>query len=188
MDINFDDVIQLLETDIKACQNKNNKSFVTIVTLPVIKHKTSDSSNLLDIFDCLHIQTIYRSINCNEVNQNEQSMKQDNSSESIQSKDRLFLALRNVKIKKEYQKQGICTKLIQSLLNFCRQHQINFWIDDVINNDLYHFLIKQSRTKWTELQYFDYIKPELRYNENLNYVSFETDNIVLKCFYFILDK
>ena len=177
MDINFDDVIQLLEIDFQDFQNENKKSFSTIVTLPAIKHYTSNSSKLLDIFDCLHIQTVYRSIDCHISNSDAQS---------IQSKEYLFLALRNVEIKKEYQKQGICTKLIQCLLDFCYQHKINFWVDDVVNDDLYHFLKKQSKTKWTELQYFDYIKTNMHYNDNLN--GFETDNLILKCFYSILDK
>lgn len=134
MDINFDDVIQLLEIDFQDFQNENKKSFSTIVTLPAIKHYTNNSSKLLDIFDCLHIQTIYRSIDCHVSNSDLQSLK------PIKFKKYLFLALRNVEIKKEYQKQGVCTKLIQCLLNFCYQHKINFWIDDVVNDDLYHFL------------------------------------------------
>ena len=190
MDINFDDVIQLLEIDFQDFQNENKKSFSTIVTLPVIKHR-NNSSSLLDVFDCLHIQTIYRSINFNKVNQDEQLVrlvKLDKSVEliTIQSKEHLFLALRNIEIKKEYQKQGICTKLIQCLLDFCYQHKINFWIDDVVNDYLYHFLKKQSKTKWTELQYFDYIKTNMHYNDNFD--GFKTDNLILKCFYSILDK
>lgn len=183
-DINFDDVIQLLEADFQNFQNENKKSFSTIVTLPVIKHH-NNSSSLLDVFDCLHIQTIYRSIN---VNQDGQSVKLDKSVEptTIQSKEHLFLSLRNVEIKKEYQKQGLCTKLIQCLLDFCHKHRINFWIDDVINDNLYQFLMKQSQTKWNELQYLDYIKPNIHYNYSLD--GFETDNLVLRCFYAILDK
>lgn len=188
MDIDFNDAIQLLESDVQDFRNK--KSFSTIVTLPVIKHHTNDSSKLLDIFDCLHIQTIYRSINCNELNQNDLSakLKQDKSIESIamQSKEHLFLALRNVEIKKEYQRQGICTKLIQCLLDFCQKHKINFWIDDVVNDDLYNFLIKQSQTNWNELQYLDYIKSNIHYNDNLD--GFETDNLVLQCFYAIFNE
>ena len=191
MDINFDDVIQLLEADVHDFQNENKKSFSTITTLPAIKHETNNSSKLLDVFDCLHIQTIYRSINFNKINQDEQSVKLDQSVTSvkptaIQSKEHLFLALRNVEIKKEYQQQGFCTKLIQCLLDFCHKHRINFWIDDVINDNLYQFLMKQSQTKWNELQYLDYIKPNIHYNDSLD--RFETDNLVLKCFYAILDK
>lgn len=184
MDINFDDVIQLLEADFQNFQNENKKSFSTIVTLPVIKHH-NNSSSLLDVFDCLHIQTIYRSIN---VNQDGQSVKLDKSVEptTIQSKEHLFLALRNVEIKKEYQQQGLCTKLIQYLLDFCHKHQINFWIDDVINDNLYQFLMKQSQTKWNELQYLDYIKPNIHYNDNLD--GFEQDNLVLRCFCSIFDN
>lgn len=184
MDINFDDVIQLLEADFQNFQNENKKSFSTIVTLPVIKHH-NNSSSLLDVFDCLHIQTIYRSIN---VNQDGQSVKLDKSVEptTIQSKEHVFLALRNIEIKKEYQQQGLCTKLIQYLLDFCHKHQINFWIDDVINDNLYLFLMKQSQTKWNELQYLDYIKPNIHYNDNLD--GFKSDNLVLQCFYAILDK
>ena len=190
MDINFDDVIQLLEADFQDFQNENKKSFITIVTLPLIEHR-NNSSSLLDVFDCLHIQTIYRSINFNKVNQDEQLVrlvKLDKSVEptTIQSKERLFLALRNVEIKKEYQQQGICTKLIQCLLDFCHKHQINFWIDDVINDNLYQFLMKQTQTKWNELHYLDYIKPNIHYNDSLD--GFETDNLVLRCFYTILDK
>ena len=180
MDINFDDVIQLLEIDFQDFQNENKKSFSTIVTLPAIKHHSNNSSKLLDIFDCLHIQTIYRSIDYHVSNSDLQSLK------PIQSKEYLFLALRNVEIKKEYQKQGVCTKLIQCLLDFCQKHKINFWIDDVVNNDLYNFLIKQSQTNWNELQYLDYIKPNIHYNDNFD--GFETDNLVLRCFYAILDK
>ena len=55
MDINFDDVIQLLEADFQDFQNENKKSFITIVTLPLIEHR-NNSSSLLDVFDCLHIQ------------------------------------------------------------------------------------------------------------------------------------
>ena len=190
MDINFDDMIQLLEADFQDFQNENKKSFSTIVTLPVIKHH-NNSSSLLDVFDCLHIQTIYRSINFNKVNQDEQLVqlvKLDKSVEliTIQSKEHLFLALRNIEIKKEYQQQGICTKLIQCLLDFCHKHQINFWIDDVINDNLYQFLMKQSQIKWNELQYLDYVKPNIHYNDSLD--GFETDNLVLRCFYAILDK
>lgn len=190
MDINFDDVIQLLEADFQDFQNENKKSFITIVTLPLIEHR-NNSSSLLDVFDCLHIQTIYRSINFNKVNQDEQLVrlvKLDKSVEptTIQSKERLFLALRNVEIKKEYQQQGICTKLIQCLLDFCHKHQINFWIDDVINDNLYQFLMKQSQIKWNELQYLDYVKPYIHYNDNLD--GFVEDNLVLRCFYAILDK
>lgn len=189
-DINFDDVIQLLEADFQDFQNENKKSFSAIVTLPVIKHY-NNSSNLLDIFDCLHIQTIYRAVNFNKVNQGEQSVesvKLDKSVElsPIQSKEHLFLALRNVEIKKEYQQQGLCTKLIQYLLDFCHKHQINFWIDDVINDNLYQFLMKQSQTKWNELQYLDYIKPNIHYNDNLD--GFEQDNLVLRCFCSIFDN
>lgn len=186
MDINFDDVIQLLEADFQDFQNENKKSFITIVTLPLIERR-NNSSSLLDVFDCLHIQTIYRSINFNKVNQDEQlaQLKQDNF-RPIQSKEHLFLALRNVEIKKEYQQQGLCTKLIQYLLDFCHKHQINFWIDDVINDNLYQFLMKQTQTKWNELQYLDYIKTNIHYNDNLD--GFEADNLVLKCFYAILDK
>ena len=187
MDINFDDVIQLLEADFQDFQNENKKTFSTIITLPVIKHH-NNSSSLLDVFDCLHIQTIYRSINVNQDEQSVQLVKPDQSVEpiAIQSKEHLFLALRNVEIKKEYQQQGICTKLIQYLLDFCHKHQINFWIDDVINDNLYQFLMKQSQTKWNELQYLDYVKPNIHYNDNLD--RFERDNIVLRCFYAILDK
>lgn len=193
MDINFDDVIQLLEADFQDFQNENKKSFITIVTLPLIEHR-NNSSSLLDVFDCLHIQTIYRSINFNKVNQDEQLVrlvKLDKSVTSvkpttIQSKEHLFLALRNVEIKKEYQKQGLCTKLIQCLLDFCHKHQINFWIDDVINDNLYQFLMKQSQTKWNELQYLDYVKPNIHYNDNLD--GFVEDNFVLQCFYAFLDK
>ena len=112
MDINFDDVIQLLEADFQDFQNENKKSFITIITLPLIKRRNNLSS-LLDVFDCLHIQTIYRSINVNQDGQSVQSVKLDKSVEptTIQSKEHLFLALRNVEIKKEYQQQGICTKL-----------------------------------------------------------------------------
>lgn len=189
MDINFDDMIQLLEADFQDFQNENKKSFSTIVTLPVIKHH--NSSSLLDVFDCLHIQTIYRSINVNQDGQSVRLVKLDKSVTSvkptaIQSKEHLFLALRNVEIKKEYQKQGLCTKLIQCLLDFCHKHQINFWIDDVINDNLYQFLMKQSQTKWNELQYLDYIKPNIHYNDNLD--GFVEDNLVLRCFYAILDK
>lgn len=189
-DINFDDVIQLLEADFQDFQNENKKSFSAIVTLPAIKHY-NNSSNLLDIFDCLHIQTIYRAVNFNKVNQGEQSVesvKLDKSVElsPIQSKEHLFLALRNVEIKKEYQQQGLCTKLIQCLLDFCHKHQINFWIDDVINDNLYQFLMKQSQTKWNELLYLDYIKPNIHYNDNLD--GFETDNLVLRCFCSIFDN
>lgn len=190
MDINFDDVIQLLEADVHDFQNENKKSFSTITTLPAIKHETNNSSKLLDIFDCLHIQTIYRSINCNNDNADVPlaKLKQDKLAKPIamQSKEHLFLALRNVEIKKEYQQQGLGTKLIQCLLDFCQKHKINFWIDDIVNDDLYHFLIKQSQTKWNELQYLDYIKPNIHYNDSLD--RFETDNLVLKCFYAILDK
>ena len=190
MDINFDDVIQLLEADFQDFQNGNKKSFITIVTLPIIEHH-NNSSSLLDVFDCLHIQTIYRSINFNKINQDEQSMKLVQSVTSVkpislQSNEHLFLALRNVEIKKEYQQQGLGTKLIQCLLDFCHKHQINFWIDDVINDNLYQFLMKQTQTKWNELQYLDYIKPNIHYNDSLD--RFETDNLVLKCFYAILDK
>lgn len=181
MDINFDDVIQLLEADFQDFQNENKKSFITIVTLPLIEHR-NNSSSLLDVFDCLHIQTIYRSIS---FNQDEQSVKLVKPT-AIQSKEHLFLALRNIEIKKEYQKQGLCTKLIQCLLDFCHKHQINFWIDDVINDNLYQFLMKQSQTKWNELQYLDYIKPNIHYNDNLD--GFVEDNLVLRCFYAILDK
>lgn len=184
MDINFDDVIQLLEADFQDFQNENKKSFITIVTLPLIEHR-NNSSSLLDVFDCLHIQTIYRSINFNKINQDEQSVTSVKST-AIQSKEHLFLALRNIEIKKEYQKQGICTKLLQCLLDFCHKHQINFWIDDVINDNLYQFLIKQTQTKWNELQYLDYIKPNIHYNDNLD--GFVEDNLVLQCFYAILDK
>lgn len=187
MNIDFNDAIQLLEADVQDFQNKNKKSFSTIVTLPVIKHH-SNSSSLLDFFDCLHIQTIYRSINLNKVNQDEQLVKLGQSVEpiAIQSKEHLFLALRNVEIKKEYQRQGICTKLIQCLLDFCQKHKINFWIDDVVNNDLYNFLIKQSQTNWNELQYLDYIKSNIHYNDNFD--GFETDNLVLRCFYAIFNE
>lgn len=190
MDINFDDVIQLLEADFQDFQNENKKSFITIITLPLIERR-NNSSSLLDVFDCLHIQTIYRSINFNKVNQDGQSVqsvKLDKSVKptTIQSKEHLFLSLRNVEIKKEYQKQGICTKLIQCLLDFCHKHQINFWIDDVINDNLYQFLIKQTQTKWNELQYLDHIKPNIHYNDNLD--GFVEDNLVLRCFYAILDK
>lgn len=190
MDINFDDVIQSLEADFQDFQNENKKSFITIITLPLIERR-NNSSSLLDVFDCLHIQTIYRSINFNKVNQDGQSVKLDKSVTSvkpttIQSKEHLFLSLRNVEIKKEYQKQGICTKLIQCLLDFCHKHQINFWIDDVINDNLYQFLIKQTQTKWNELQYLDHIKPNIHYNDNLD--GFVEDNLVLRCFYAILDK
>ena len=190
MNIDFNDAIQLLEADVQDFQNEDKKSFSTIITLPTIKHDTKNSSKLLDIFDCLHIQTIYRSINCNKVNTDSPlaKLKQDKSIEPIamQSKEHLFLALRNVEIKKEYQKQGVCTKLIQCLMDFCAKHQINFWIDDVVNDNLYRFLIKQSQTKWIELQYLDYIKPEIHYNGNLD--GFETDNVVLKCFYAIFNE
>lgn len=187
MDINFDDVIQLLEADFQDFQNENKKSFITIITLPLIERR-NNSSSLLDVFDCLHIQTIYRSISLNKVNQDEQSVKLNKPVEpiAIQSKEHLFLALRNIEIKKEYQQQGLCTKLIQYLLDFCHKHQINFWIDDVINDNLYKFLMKQSQTKWNELQYLDYIKPNIHYNYSLD--GFETDNLVLRCFYAILDK
>lgn len=190
MDINFDDVIQLLEADFQDFQNGNKKSFITIITLPLIE-RHNNSSSLLDVFDCLHIQTIYRSINLNKVNQDEQLVrlvKLDKSVKpaTIQSKAHLFLALRNVEIKKEYQQQGLCTKLIQCLLDFCHKHQINFWIDDVINDNLYQFLMKQSKTKWNELHYLDYIKPNIHYNDNLD--GFVEDNLVLRCFYAILDK
>ena len=193
MDINFDDVIQSLEADFQDFQNENKKSFITIITLPLIERR-NNSSSLLDVFDCLHIQTIYRSINFNKVNQDGQSVqsvKLDKSVTSvkpttIQSKEHLFLSLRNVEIKKEYQKQGICTKLIQCLLDFCHKHQINFWIDDVINDNLYQFLIKQTQTKWNEFQYLDHIKPNIHYNDNLD--GFVEDNLVLRCFYAILDK
>ena len=187
MDINFDDVIQLLEADFQDFQNENKKSFITIITLPLIKRRNNLSS-LLDVFDCLHIQTIYRSINVNQDGQSVQSVKLDKSVEptTIQSKEHLFLALRNVEIKKKYQQQGICTKLIQCLLDFCHKHQINFWIDDVINNNLYQFLMKQSQIKWNELQYLDYVKPYIHYNDNLD--GFVEDNLVLRCFYAILDK
>ena len=190
MDINFDDVIQLLEADFQDFQNENKKSFITIVTLPLIKHR-NNSSSLLDVFDCLHIQTIYRSINVNQDGQSVRLVKLDKSVTSvkpttIQSKEHLFLALRNVEIKKEYQKQGLCTKLIQCLLDFCHKHQINFWIDDVINDNLYQFLMKQSQTKWNELQYLDYVKPNIHYNDNLD--GFVEDNFVLQCFYAFLDK
>lgn len=184
MDINFDDVIQLLEADFQDFQNENKKSFITIVTLPLIEHR-NNSSSLLDVFDCLHIQTIYRSINFNKINQDEQSVTSVKST-AIQSKEHLFLALRNIEIKKEYQKQGLCTKLIQYLLDFCHKHRINFWIDDVINDNLYQFLMKQSQTKWNELHYLDYIKPNIHYNDNLD--GFVEDNLVLRCFYAILDK
>jgi hypothetical protein len=184
MDINFDDVIQLLEADFQDFQNENKKSFITIVTLPLIEHR-NNSSSLLDVFDCLHIQTIYRSINFNKINQDEQSVTSVKST-AIQSKEHLFLALRNIEIKKEYQKQGLCTKLIQYLLDFCHKHRINFWIDDVINDNLYQFLMKQSQTKWNELHYLDYIKPNIHYNDNLD--GFETDNLVLRCFYAIFNE
>lgn len=46
--------------------------------------------------------------------------------------------------------------------------------------------MKQSQTKWTELQYLDYIKPNIHYNDNLD--KLETEDIVLKCFYAILDE
>lgn len=190
MDINFDDVIQLLEADFQDFQNENKKSFITIITLPLIKRRNILSS-LLDVFDCLHIQTIYRSINVNQDGQSVRLVKLDKSVTSvkpttIQSKEHLFLALRNVEIKKKYQQQGICTKLIQCLLDFCHKHQINFWIDDVINDNLYQFLMKQSQIKWNELQYLDYVKPNIHYNDSLD--GFETDNLVLRCFYAILDK
>lgn len=190
MDINFDDVVQLLEADFQDFQNENKKSFINIITLPLIE-RHNNSSSLLDVFDCLHIQTIYRSINFNKINQDEQSMKLDQSVTSvkpttIQSKEHLFLSLRNVEIKKEYQQQGLCTKLIQCLLDFCHKHQINFWIDDVINDNLYQFLMKQTQTKWNELQYLDYVKPNIQYNDSLD--GFVEDNLVLRCFYAILDK
>ena len=190
MDINFDDVIQLLEADFQDFQNGNKKSFITIITLPLIERR-NNSSSLLDVFDCLHIQTIYRSINVNQDGQSVQLVKPDQSvtsvkSTAIQSKERLFLSLRNVEIKKEYQQQGLCTKLIQCLLDFCHKHQINFWIDDVINDNLYQFLMKQSKTKWNELHYLDYVKPYIHYNDNLD--GFVEDNLVLRCFYAILDK
>lgn len=190
MDINFDDVIQLLEADFQDFQNENKKSFITIITLPLIE-RHNNSSSLLDVFDCLHIQTIYRSINVNQDGQLVRLVKLDKSVTSvepttIQSKEHLFLALRNIEIKKEYQKQGICTKLLQCLLDFCHKHQINFWIDDVINDNLYQFLMKQTQTKWNELHYLDYIKPNIHYNDSLD--GFETDNLVLRCFYTILDK
>lgn len=187
MDINFDDVIQLLEADFQDFQNENKKSFSTIITLPVIKNY-NNSSSLLDVFDCLHIQTIYRSINVNQDGQSVRLVKLDKSVEptTIQSKEHLFLALRNVEIKKEYQQQGICTKLIQCLLDFCHKHQINFWIDDVINDNLYQFLMKQSQIKWNELQYLDYVKPYIHYNDNLD--GFESDNLVLRCFCSIFDN
>ena len=187
MDINFDDMIQLLEADFQDFQNENKKSFITIITLPLIERR-NNSSSLLDVFDCLHIQTIYRSVNFNKVNQDEQSVRLVTSVKptAIQSKEHLFLSLRNVEIKKEYQKQGLCTKLIQCLLDFCHKHRINFWIDDVINDNLYQFLMKQSQTKWNELHYLDYIKPNIHYNDNLD--EFVEDNLVLRCFYAILDK
>ena len=102
MDINFDDVIQLLEADFQDFQNENKKSFITIVTLPLIEHR-NNSSSLLDVFDCLHIQTIYRSINFNKINQDEQSVTSVKST-AIQSKEHLFLALRNIEIKKRISK------------------------------------------------------------------------------------
>lgn len=190
MDINFDDVIQLLEADFQDFQNENKKTFSTIITLPVIE-RHNNSSSLLDVFDCLHIQTIYRSINVNQDEQLVRLVKLDKSVTSvkpttIQSKEHLFLALRNVEIKKEYQQQGLCTKLIQYLLDFCHKHQINFWIDDVINDNLYQFLMKQTQTKWNELQYLDYVKPNIQYNDSLD--GFVEDNLVLRCFYAILDK
>lgn len=190
MDINFDDMIQLLEADFQDFQNENKKSFITIITLPLIERR-NNSSSLLDVFDCLHIQTIYRSINVNQDGQSVQLVKPDQSvtsvkSTTIQSKERLFLSLRNVEIKKEYQQQGLCTKLIQYLLDFCHKHQINFWIDDVINDNLYQFLMKQTQTKWNELQYLDYVKPNIQYNDSLD--GFVEDNLVLRCFYAILDK
>lgn len=190
MDINFDDVIQLLEADFQDFQNENKKSFITIITLPLIE-RHNNSSSLLDVFDCLHIQTIYRSINVNQDGQLVRLVKLDKSVTSvkpttIQSKEHLFLALRNVEIKKEYQQQGLCTKLIQYLLDFCHKHQINFWIDDVINDNLYQFLMKQTQTKWNELQYLDYVKPNIQYNDSLD--GFVEDNLVLRCFYAILDK
>lgn len=184
MDINFDDVIQLLEADFQDFKNENKKSFINIITLPLIE-RHNNSSSLLDVFDCLHIQTIYRSINFNKINQDEQSVTSVKPT-TIQSKEHLFLALRNVEIKKEYQQQGLCTKLIQYLLDFCHKHQINFWIDDVINDNLYQFLMKQTQTKWNELQYLDYVKPNIQYNDSLDGVV--EDNLVLRCFYAILDK
>lgn len=128
MDINFDDMVQLLEFDFQDCNNKNKKSFSTIVTLPVIKHH-NNSSNLLDVFDLLHIQTIYRNIHGNDQCSCEASHNYDYSfakQDSCGQDLRLFLALRNIEIKKEYQQQGICTKLIQCLLEFCQKHKINF--------------------------------------------------------------
>lgn len=82
MDINFDDVIQLLEADFQDFKNGNKKSFITIATLPVIE-RHNNSSSLLDVFDCLHIQTIYRSINFNKVNEDKQLVKLDKSVTSV---------------------------------------------------------------------------------------------------------
>ena len=191
MNINFNDIIQLLEQDL---YESNGKSFSTIITLPVIKYgqnvkvESNNASlstiknklNLLDVFDLLHIQTIYRNIHANDISYS--SAQQDSCGQDL----RLFLALRNIEIKKEYQQQGICTKLIQCLLEFCQKHKINFWIDDVVNDDLYHFLMKQSQNKWNKLHYLNYVKPNIYYNDNLD--RLETEDIVLRCFYAILDK
>lgn len=204
MNVCFDAVLQLLEEDLKSC-NENSKSFSTIITLPVIReqcdlnlhhsaldcnYKCNSDSILFDVFnvfDVLHIQTIYRTINI------------DSDGETLQQHEYLFLALRNVEIKPEYQKQGICTKLIQCLLEFCIKHKINFWIDDVVNDNLYHFLSKtvfkpclaldsahesiRNKPSNVKLTYMNYIKAHHYYeNDVLN-----TEDMVLRCFYYLND-
>ena len=106
MDVCFDSILQLLEDDLKS-SNANSKSFSTIIILLVIKeqcdlshqHSEFDCNrnqillDILNVFDVIHIQTIYRTINI------------DSDEKPLQQPEYLFLALRNVKIKPEYQKK-----------------------------------------------------------------------------------